>query len=417
MARKTLVEGDVRAIARGGDAVVETEDGVVLVPGALPGERVELELTASKRGAARGRLRRIFHEADARRTPACKDAARCGGCPLMIAAPDTQREIKLGFLREACRGLPGAAGLELGWVTSPLELGYRRRARFAWHRDTLGYRQLHSKRVSEIDECIVLMEPLRLAWNEVRDCLAPSLRGDGEIQLQLSGREGVVVGLHSKHEQAPTLYAACDALSKRARITGVTLRMGQGGAPATWGETQVLIGEGEAALEAPSGAFSQANDGINAKLIEAVLELAQPEGMKILELHSGIGNFTIPLAREAGTLVAVEQDPRSVEACQENLKRRGLQARIVLGDANHPPKGRHEVLVLDPPRQGARALFEHSDVLPGPKRIVYVSCDTATLARDLRLAAEKGYGIDRAIGFDMFPQTAHLESLVRLVRV
>ena len=85
--------------------------------------------------------------------------------------------------------------------------------------------------------------------------------------------------------------------------------------------------------------------------------------------------------------------------------------------ANHPPKGRYDVIVLDPPRQGARALFEESDLLPGPKRIVYVSCDTATLARDLRIATSKGYRIDRVIGFDMFPQTAHLESLVRLVRV
>jgi 23S rRNA (uracil1939-C5)-methyltransferase len=98
------------------------------------------------------------------------------------------------------------------------------------------------------------------------------------------------------------------------------------------------------------------------------------------------------------------------------LKRRGLQARIAVGDANQPPKGRYDVVVLDPPRQGAKALFERSGVLPGPKRVVYVSCDTATLARDLRLATANGYRVDRLIGFDMFPQTAHLESLVRLVR-
>jgi 23S rRNA (uracil1939-C5)-methyltransferase len=98
------------------------------------------------------------------------------------------------------------------------------------------------------------------------------------------------------------------------------------------------------------------------------------------------------------------------------LKRRGLRARVAVGDAGQPPKGKYDVVVLDPPRQGARALFEHGDLLPGPKRVVYVSCDTATLARDLRLATAKGYRIDRLIGFDMFPQTAHLETLVRLVR-
>jgi 23S rRNA (uracil1939-C5)-methyltransferase len=89
---------------------------------------------------------------------------------------------------------------------------------------------------------------------------------------------------------------------------------------------------------------------------------------------------------------------------------------VEVGDADDPPKGRYDVVVLDPPRQGSRAFFERSGVLPGPVRVIYVSCDTATLARDLRIAAVLGFRLDRAIAFDMFPQTAHLESLVRLIR-
>ncbi|MFW2390427.1 MAG: class I SAM-dependent RNA methyltransferase, partial [Polyangiales bacterium] len=169
-------------------------------------------------------------------------------------------------------------------------------------------------------------------------------------------------------------------------------------------------------LEGPAGAFTQANDAVNARLVDAVVRLAEPEGLRVLELHCGIGNFTAGLAAKASVLVAVEQDPRAVEACQRNLQRLGLRARVAVGDANQPPKGQYDVVVLDPPRQGAKALFESSQLLPGPKRIVYVSCDTATLARDLRFATAKGYRVDRLIAFDMFPQTAHLESLVRLVR-
>jgi 23S rRNA (uracil1939-C5)-methyltransferase len=417
MPSKRSVEGNVRAVGRGGDAIVETPSGVVLVPGALPGEHVELALRSSKRGAARGHLTRVLRASAERREPSCADATRCGGCPLMIASPELQRSIKQGFLREACRGLPGADDTEIEWVASVKELGYRRRARLAWHRDTLGYRQLHSTRVADIGECIVLMEPLREGWAEVRECLAPSLRGSGDIQLQLTGADRVVVDLHANDDQAPELFEACDALYHRPVIAGVTLRTSNAGRPATWGETDVAIGTGEGdTLEGPARAFSQANDAVNARLVDAVVELAQPAGLRVLELHCGIGNFTVGLAAQAQTLVAVEQDPRAVEACQGNLKRRGLRARVAVGDANQPPKGRYEVVVLDPPRQGAKALFEHSDVLPGPKRVVYVSCDTATLARDLHLATAKGYRIDRLIGFDMFPQTAHLESLVRLVR-
>ena len=252
MASKQSVEGEVRAVGRGGDAVVETPNGIVLVPGALPGERVELALTSSKRGAARGYLTRVLRAAAERREPPCADAPRCGGCPLMIAGPELQRDIKRSFLRDACRGLPGADETEIEWVASNLDLAYRRRARLAWHRDTIGYRQLHSKRVTDIGQCIVLLEPLREGWREVRECLASSLRGAGEIQLQLTDADRVVVDLHANDDQAPELFEACDALCQRPVIAGVTLRTKDAGRPASWGETHVVIQMGEGAtLEGP----------------------------------------------------------------------------------------------------------------------------------------------------------------------
>lgn len=417
MSTKRVVQGEVRAVGRGGDAVVETANGIVMVPGALPGERLELTPTSSRRGAARGRMTRLLSASSERREPPCADADRCGGCPMMVATPALQRDIKKAFLRDACRGLPGAEETEIEWVASSAELGYRRRARLAWHRNTIGYRQLHSKRVTDISECIVLVAPLREAWNELRAGLASSLRGGGEIQLQLTGTDRVVVDLHAEDDQAPELFEACEALCEKSVIAGVTLRSSGNPHPANWGETQVAIQTSNGGLlEGPGGAFSQPNDQINASLVDAVLRLSEVADLRVLELHSGIGNFTVGLAAQARQLVAVEQDPRAVEACQRNLRRLGLKARVTVGDANTPPKGHYDVIVLDPPRQGARALFERSDLLPGPKRLVYVSCDTATLERDLRLATAKGYHIDHLIGFDMFPQTAHLESLVRLVR-
>jgi 23S rRNA (uracil1939-C5)-methyltransferase len=404
MAGSRVSVGEVRAIGRGGDAIVETSEGIVLVPGALPGEHIELERTPSKRGAARGRLRRVLRPSRARVEPPCVHASRCGGCPLMIADPEMQKQIKLELLRDACRALPGSEESELQWVASPDAFGYRRRARLAWHGSTLGYRALRSSHVNDIDACMVLMPLLATAWTATRTRLAGALQGSGEIQLQL-GRDGrVAVALTSSDDQTPDAFDACAALSREDAIAGVSLGTEGGGAPATWGQEHVVL-------------FSQANDGINQALVRTVAELAEPGGLRVLELHSGVGNFTVELAARApSSLVAVEQEPRAVEACRAALERRGFRARVTVGDANHPPKGRYDVVVLDPPRQGARALFEESDLFPGPKRIVYVSCDTATLGRDLRIATSKGYRIDRTIGFDMFPQTAHLESLVRLVR-
>ena len=415
MAGKRLVRGEVRAIARGGDAVVETPGGIVLVPGALPGERVQLELRAVRRGVARGRLGRIVEKASTRREAPCKEVARCGGCPLMIAEPALQREIKLGFLREACHGLPGVREVEIQWVESSDDLGYRRRARLAWHNDVVGYRELRSNRVTDVEECIVLMEPLRRAWKEVRALLSSSLRGAGEIQLERSNAEQVVVVLRSDDEQEPALYRACEALVEQPVIAGVSLRIAKT-RPAVWGCTQVTVEREGGLLEAPAEGFVQANDSVNDRLVEAVADLAEPDHARVLELYCGAGNFTVELAARAKALVAVEQDPVGVEACRRNLKRRGLDARVIVGNADQPPEGRYDVVVLDPPRQGAKALFENEGLFPGPARIVYVSCDTATLGRDLGLATKRGYRIDRIVGFDMFPQTAHLESLVRLVR-
>ncbi|MBT8468676.1 MAG: methyltransferase, partial [Deltaproteobacteria bacterium] len=223
--------------------------------------------------------------------------------------------------------------------------------------------------------------------------------------------------LRADDDQRPELFDACARLCELPVIAGVTLQTRGHGHAASWGDTRVAIQAGTfGLLEGPAGAFSQANDRVNEKLIEAVVRLAEPQGMRVLELHCGIGNFTVGLAEQAKTLVAVERDPLAVDACRRNLKRLGRNARVTVGDANQPPQGRYDVVVLDPPRQGAKTLFEGDALLPGPKRLVYVSCDTATLARDLRLATAKGYRIDRLIGFDMFPQTAHLETLVRLVR-
>ena len=404
MARDNVLQGKVRAIGRGGDAVTQTDQGLVLVPGALPGERVEFEKTGSKRGAARGRLKRVLSPSPSRVDPPCEHAARCGGCPLMIADVEAQRDIKLGFLRDACRGLPGAEDTEPSWVSSPDALGYRRRARFAWHGPTLGYRSLHSKRVNDIAECIVLAPALASAWTAVRAHLTASLRGSGEIQLQLGAKDQVVVELTTGTDPTPAVFDACATLSEEPSIAGVSLGTAHGGAPATWGADHLVL-------------FSQANDAVNEVLVRTVADLADVEGLRTLELHCGVGNFTVELASRApSALVAVERDPRAVDTCRAALEARSSSARVTVGDANRPPKGRYDVVVLDPPRQGAKELFEEGKLWPDPKRIVYVSCDTATLSRDLELITGRGYRIDHMIGFDMFPQTAHLESVVRLVR-
>lgn len=410
------LKGMVRDVGRGGDAVVETELGLVFMPGGLPGERVELELLRSRGGVARGRLIGVLQPSSARRPASCPQVDRCGGCPLMVASAEAQRDIKRGFLKAACEGIAGAAACELAWFEAAQSQGYRRRARFAWHGQVLGYRRRDSARIIDIDDCAVLEPAVQQAWELARRWLGPHLRGTGEIALGLGPGKHAFAALRTDDEQVPALYAACEELAGLQSFCGVALRMGGASKAAVWGEPEMAFRSPDGfELRGPPDAFCQANDEVNVALVEYVVELAEPDDQRVLELFCGIGNFTIPLARRSATLVAVEQSASALAACRGNLRRAGLRAKLIEADANRAPKGQFDVLLLDPPRQGAKVLFSESLAFK-PKRIVYVSCDTATLGRDLRLAQGQGYRIDALAGFDMFPQTAHLESVVRLVR-
>ena len=417
MSHPPTVRGHVRTVGRGGDAVVETDHGIVLVPGGLPGEEVVLTVSGRDRGATRGRLRSIASAAAERREPPCSEVARCGGCPLMIAEPSLQRQIKEQFLEEACAGLAGAEDAVRHWQSSPNTLAYRSRARLAWRGENLGYRGRDSRTVADIPTCIVLDSELQSAWDVVRTDLAPHLTGQGEVLLTATHGQQSVIEIRSDDTQSPALYAACESVANRSTVAGVAVRIGGASAPATWGETDVhretLDG---VALRMPSVVFAQANDAVNTSLVQYVMSLTEAEGARVLELFSGAGNFSLPLAACAQALVCVEQVPSAAQALQENLAAAGHRAKVVTGDANEPPGGKVDVLLLDPPRQGAKVLFSTHLASLKPSRVVYVSCDPATLGRDLRLAVDQGYRIDHIAGFDMFPQTAHLEAVVRLVR-
>jgi 23S rRNA (uracil1939-C5)-methyltransferase len=167
-------------------------------------------------------------------------------------------------------------------------------------------------------------------------------------------------------------------------------------------------------LVGPAFGFSQANAVVNRALAERVLALAEPEGQRVLELYAGHGNLSVCLAPRARSFVAVEQSEAAASACRDNLARRELNGRVIAADAASGARhGEADVVVLDPPRKGAREALG-AIVAARPKRIVYVSCDLATLKRDLGELRSAGFAVREAFAFDMFPQTAHLETVVLL---
>jgi tRNA/tmRNA/rRNA uracil-C5-methylase (TrmA/RlmC/RlmD family) len=219
-------------------------------------------------------------------------------------------------------------------------------------------------------------------------------------------------------------FARLEAAVAEGWLAGARVTAGESRVPAKVGDATpwILAGDG-APLRLVAGGFGQASDEGNAALARRVLEVARAAcggkaDARVLELYAGAGNFTVLLATMPGVkLVAVESDREGCAAAQANLKARGLEARakVVEGDAGaHAVAPQTHLVVLDPPRTGARDACARI-AASSAKHVVYVSCDTQTLARDLALF-EPGFTLRSADVFELFPQTSHAEAVVHLER-
>lgn len=415
------IEGTVRDLSRFGEGVVKTEMGQVFVEGVLPGERVALSGVRKHGKVLRTDRVRVLDPSTQRVEAPCPIVGRCGGCPLMIASAPLQAKFKRELLEQALVGLPGADTLSFGWVGTHQSLCYRRRARLHWDasgsRPRIGYHPPRSDQVADVRSCAVLDPVLDAALSTLRRYAGDHLRGKGEIHLAMGQGERATVALRSDEAQPPELYAALEGLVGRGELAGAALRAGGASADAMWGEPrETRKGADGAPLLGTVAGFSQAHDEINATLVRRVLELARPQDRDVLELFAGSGNLTVVLAREAKSLLAIESDVSAADACRENLKARGLSATVRTDDAEtYRPPTRPDVAVLDPPRTGAPGAVARL-VKIGVPVVVYVSCDPPTLGRDLKTLANAGYRLTDAVALDMFPQTAHLECVVRAER-
>ncbi len=399
--------GEVARIAPGGDGVLDTPVGPVYVPMAVQGDRLRVALEGKGR-RLRGRVVEVLAAGPDRRSSPCSLAGRCGGCPWIVMTEDAQRNLKRAWL---ARALPSFPPEGVGF-TAAESLHYRARARLAWNRGRVGLRVRRSRAVCDVPSCAVLAPALDSALAPLRTL---PLAGQGELRLALRDERSVAV-LSTDDPQPPEVYGGCERLVSEGRLAGMVLRVA--GAEARWGEpaAERRAGLDGAPVEGAVAGFSQAHGPLNAALVAYVRRQATPAGKRVLELFAGSGNLSVALAAEATEFLAVESDGAAADACRRNLRARGVPGRVRVGDANEPPLIDAEVAVLDPPRIGAKGAVRALAVRTKLRRVVYVSCRLATLERDLRELVGAGWKITAARGFDMFPQTPHLESVVTLER-
>lgn len=424
----------VRDLAHGGEGIGRSEDPsetrVWFVEGALPGERVRVALDQEHKRFLRGHVVELLERSPLRVEPPCPLADRCGGCSWQHVDASQQAELKRGIVAGQLRRL----GVEIGPARpSPKSLGYRRRARLHYRRQgerlELGFFGHHSHEVVDHERCPVLSPVLDAGLQLVREW-AHLLPAEGEV-LGLCNAHEVVLGLPGVRH-SDELEAAIRATIERTIATageagpillGVQLRGGR-----------EHVGVGKTSLELDAFGklppvvqgpytFSQAQAEQNQALVEHVLTMARADGTRVLELHAGVGNFSRALAREAKRVWTLDGDREAVTALQRLVERERLpiaakrgKVERLLANLAEADERRYDVVVLDPPRAGIGEEAARDLAKVAQQRIVYVSCDPATLARDLSVLVEHGFALTDVTVFDMMPMTAEVETVATLVR-
>ncbi|MEQ4510509.1 MAG: 23S rRNA (uracil(1939)-C(5))-methyltransferase RlmD [Dickeya sp.] len=405
-----------------GQGVARHQGKTVFIPGVLPGEQAEVQLTQDKRQFAHAKLRRLLTTSEERVTPRCPHFSVCGGCQQQHASQPLQHRSKSAALKHLMQRETGETVPEPE-VIGAAAYGYRRRARLALYYQAktrqlqMGYRQAGSHDLVDISACPILHPALEALLAPLRDCLGQlrAQRRLGHVELVLAEQGPLVILRH--------LDPLCDAdrhvLTAFAQACGTSLFA----APEA-GTLECLHGDmpfyriaGLSLAFSPRD-FIQVNDEINQRMVAQALtwlEL-QPQD-RVLDLFCGMGNFTLPMAQHAGRVVGIEGVAALVEKGQENAQRNGLTQvtfyhHNLEEDVTRQPwasMGFDKVL-LDPARAGAPGVMPQIVKL-APRRVVYISCNPTTLARDSKVLMAAGYRLARLTMLDMFPHTGHLESM------
>jgi 23S rRNA (uracil1939-C5)-methyltransferase len=422
----------IEKIIAGGKGLARTAAGQVIMSGfVLPDETVELVEVKKKSGYIEGEPVKIHAPSAARIEPLCPHYLECGGCDLQHGDYAEQLRIKKAVVEEAMQraGVPLPVAGVRDTVPSPAQWGYRHRLRLKINPSgQLGFFKKQSNDFVPVNSCPVATEGINSALAELVETGAlrelPGICKEAELLQSPGGGQITLVLPLTGKQKIPA--AAIQAVADCAQVDhiGCTSRKGFryiSAKPKSEPLSQNISLPGRhCTLSWSGGCFSQVNPGQNEQLIQYVCAVAgNLQGKIVLDLYCGMGNFSIPLGLSGGTVTGIESNRESVEWAKRNADAAGITARFFAADVHDSlrqlvdERQRADLILLDPPRIG---IGKAAALLPElqPERIIYISCDPATLARDLRSLCDKGHRLSALTPLDMFPQTSHIESVALL---
>lgn len=406
----------ITSLAPGGDGVSIEDGHFCYVPGAVPGDEVEVEILKRNKRETFTRLLRILEQSRFRRTPPCPVFSKCGGCSLLHMDESVQIDAKqASLMRQFARD-------SVALISAGPSLGYRRLARLHARKTKRGHVQLgfyenRAHRIVDISHCPILAPDISQILPALKSGI---LKGIEQATIRIAtGDEGVYVHVQTNEPPEPVFYKEADK-AVPSLLKGVVLDWdGMISTVAGASNLTVTSGDGVTPLQLPVGSFGQANPYINQELVSTVANwVKQSDARQLLELYAGAGNFSFELRNHLDAITMVELDAKACDVAKMNFKA-VTNATVVCDDALSAYKkiGTNAPLILlDPPRTGAQDLMREM-ARHQHQTVIYVSCNTATLKRDLAYLQQAGYVLWELKGFDMFPQTAHLEAAARLEKV
>lgn len=443
--KNKLYEAEVCDYTAEGQGIARAEGCVVFVPNAICGEKYELRIETAKKTWAAGKIAKILCKSPHRVERECPISASCGGCDFWHMDYEEECSLKAERVRQALNRLGGESLEAIPLLGAPTCYGYRNKAQYpvSCHKGRVyaGFFRAGTHQVVETPRCLILPEETEQVKSLVIDhanrygiSAYDELTGKGLLR-HIYVRKGTVSGqilvcLVLNGRTLPKAQNLVESLKKVPGFTTLVLSVNtKMGNTVLGDECITLYGPGwiedtlcGLSFRLSARSFYQINHHQAQRLYEAAISQAQiTKEDLVLDLYCGVGTITLAMAGAAGKVIGVEVVEQAVADARENAKRNGIEnVEFFCGDAGKAALALEEkgitadVVVVDPPRKGLNADTILALSKMSPRRIVYVSCDPATLGRDVALLKQHGYRVKNAIAADLFPRCAHVESIVCL---
>ncbi len=371
-------------------------EGVIFVKGALPDEVVDIRIEEKKKDYSIARVLEIIEPSQWRVKPLCEVYGLCGGCQLQHADYDYQLNIKAEVLKDILRRI-SRLEFEIIPIKSLRPFNYRYRAQFKIDRTGMGFYKEASRQLIPLQSCPLMIDRINSLFPVLQKL--SDFRSLKEIHVSSNGDEAIVYlkGLNYSDDIVKVLSQG---------ISGITFEN------KVYGSEYINLNLDGLSYTVSSRSFFQTNWELNEILLRRISDLIPDSDMRLLDLYAGAGNFSIPLSRKVKEITAVEENFFAFSDLKRNIALNEIKNCKALNSSieKFKPSGHNDIIIIDPPRPGMTDKALKRVMEADPEWIFYVSCNPATLARDIKKLSDK-YEVQGVEMFDFFPNTYHIETL------